>query len=184
MQWNGNEWEGVDTPPGAGTPAKPESRTKRLAAAALEGALITALTFGLIAGSAFAARGSGGGGGHRGSGGGGATTGGCCINLSIVADANGNGALNWKDSLTFAPTTSASSKPMVSLTCYAVGTQTQIYSHSAGFYVGYPWPDSQTFTLSSAAWTGGAADCTAKGYYSDGSGGFVTFATQSVPVGA
>jgi hypothetical protein len=69
MQWNGNEWEGVDTPPAAGTPAKPESRVKRIAAAALEASLITALTFGLIAGSAFAAKGGRtGGGGHHGGG--------------------------------------------------------------------------------------------------------------------
>ena len=50
--WNGTEWV-VDAPP---DPKRP-SRVKRVAAATLEAALVTALTFGLIAGSAFAAQG-------------------------------------------------------------------------------------------------------------------------------
>jgi hypothetical protein len=74
MQWNGNKWEGVDTRPAAVTPAKPDSRAKRIAAAALEASLITALTFGLIAGSAFAAKGSHGGTGGGGRHGGGSGT--------------------------------------------------------------------------------------------------------------
>jgi hypothetical protein len=49
-----------------------------------------------------------------------------------------------------------------------------VYTHSAGFYPGYPWPSAQTFHLASTAWTGGAADCTAKLYKSDRHGGFVT----------
>jgi hypothetical protein len=63
--WNGNEW--VVSAPLA---SKPESRVKRLAAATLEAGLITALTFGLIAGSVFAAKGGNGGHGKPGGGGG------------------------------------------------------------------------------------------------------------------
>ena len=62
--WNGTEWV-VDAPP---DPKRP-SRVKRVAAATLEAALVTALTFGLIAGTAFA--GKGGDGGKPGGGGGG-----------------------------------------------------------------------------------------------------------------
>jgi hypothetical protein len=58
--WNGYEWV-ADTPPT--TAAKPEGRVKHVAKAVLEAGLITALTFGLIAGSAFAAKGANGGGG-------------------------------------------------------------------------------------------------------------------------
>jgi hypothetical protein len=64
MHWDGNDWV-ADTPPAA----RPASRVKRLAAAALEASLIAALTFGLIAGTAFAAKGSHGGGGGKGGGG-------------------------------------------------------------------------------------------------------------------
>jgi hypothetical protein len=62
MHWNGNEWV-ADTPPAAPR----TSRVKRVAAATLEASMITALTFGLIAGTAFAGKGGGGapGGGGR-----------------------------------------------------------------------------------------------------------------------
>jgi hypothetical protein len=73
--WNGHRWEAQSPPAAADTPR--ESRAKRFGAAALEGALITALVFGLIAGTTFAAKGSrgGGGGGHgHGGGGGGSAT--------------------------------------------------------------------------------------------------------------
>jgi hypothetical protein len=141
------------------------------AQAVAEGALISLLVVGLMAGTAFAAKGGKPSAGTGGS-----------LNLALVADANGNGAANWGDSLTFSPSTTSSDKPMVSLTCYQGSTV--VYSHSAGFYPGYPWPASQTFVLSSAAWAGGAADCTARGYYSNRHGGFVTFATQALHVDA
>jgi hypothetical protein len=55
---------------------------------------------------------------------------------------------------------------MVKLQCFQGSTL--VYTSSAGFYPGYPWPWAQTFTLSSAAWTGGAASCTASLYYWNG----------------
>ena len=74
----------ADAPP---DPKRP-SRVKRVAAATLEGALVTALTFGLIAGSAFA--GKGGNGGKPGGGGGGSIT-------MVPLD----GTANWGDRDTF-----------------------------------------------------------------------------------
>jgi hypothetical protein len=76
----------------------------------------------------------------------------------MVDDANGNGAPNWADTITFNITTSASS-PYLSLKCYQGGTL--VYGADAGFYEGYPWPGARNMPLQSPAWTGGAADCTA-----------------------
>jgi hypothetical protein len=161
MHWNGHTWEGVDTPLAADTSAKRESRIKRLAAAALEASLITALTFGLIAGTAFAAKGGGGGGGGKGGhGGGGATTGGSgTLTLRMVSDADGNGAPNWGDTIRFDVSTSATTEPHVSLTCSQGGTV--VYSANTGYYASYPWPWTNDMSLASQSWTGGAASCTA-----------------------
>ncbi len=114
-------------------------------------------------------------GGANGSGGG-------TVNLVMVNDANGDGLANFGDSVTFQVSTTATDKPLVEADCYQSGVR--VYSHSAGFYPDYPWPDSQIFNLSSSVWMGGAADCTAQLYMSDGSGGFKTLATLSFPVAA
>jgi hypothetical protein len=116
------------------------------------------------------------GGSGSGSGGGGT------ISLVLVNDANGDGLANYGDSVTFQVSTTATDKPLVEADCYQSGVR--VYSHSAGFYPDYPWPDSQIFNLSSSVWTGGAADCTAQLYMSDGKGGFNTLATLSFPVAA
>jgi hypothetical protein len=55
--WDGSKWVAA-VPPAAAPGTKPSSRTRRLAAATLEAGLITALTFGLIAGTAFAGKAS------------------------------------------------------------------------------------------------------------------------------
>jgi hypothetical protein len=147
--WNGHHWEGVDTHPIAGTSAKPEGRVKRLGAAALEATLITALTFGLIAGSAFAARGGGGGGGPKGGGG--------SSSLSVVV-LDADGIANQGDSVTFAFTTS-NAYPVISLTCAQGGSG--VYSASGPMYQPNVWDFDGTFLLASLAWSSGAADCTA-----------------------
>jgi hypothetical protein len=121
--------------------------------AVLEGALVATLVVGLMAGTAFAARG-GGGGGHNKPGGGG-TTGG--LTVVMVADANGNGAPNWNDTITFS-VTSGVTDPYVSVRCSQNGTV--VYAADAGFYPGYPWPGAQNMPLYSPSWTGGAASCT------------------------
>src|SRR5436309_8276143 len=98
MHWNGNEWAG-STPPDT----KPASRIKRVAAAALEASLITALTFGLIAGTTFAAKG-----------GNNATSGGGTISLApLVVDKNGNGTPNFGDTVPFDVSTTSTSQPYV-----------------------------------------------------------------------
>lgn len=127
--------------------------------ALLEAALISALVVGLIAGTAFAARGgaggSGGGGGHKGGGGSGSTG---SLALVLLADANGNGLPNWNDTITF-NVTSTSTSPYVSVRCTQGGTL--VYAADAGFYASYPWPGARNMPLYSPSWTGGAASCTA-----------------------
>jgi hypothetical protein len=56
-----------------------------------------------------------------------------------------------------------------------------VYTTQTGYYAGYPWPWTQTMTLSSPAWSGGDADCTAVLYYFKGSR-TLTAATQSFHV--
>jgi hypothetical protein len=127
--------------------------------AVLEGALIATLVVGLIAGTAFAAKGGngatngghgGGGGGHKGSAG--------SIALVMVSDQNGNGAPNWGDQVTYDVSQAGVTNPYITTTCTQNGTL--VLSTWAGYYDGYMWPAAQTITLKSDAWTGGAADCT------------------------
>ena len=150
------------------------------AQALAEGALIALLVVGLAAGTTFAAKGGGGGsttggGGHHGGGGGG-TTGGGTLSLVMVVDANGNGAPNYYDTITWNVTT-ADPYPTVNVTCTQNGSL--VYSASAGWYASYPWPGSRNMPLYSPTWTGGAASCTA---VLSGSGG--TLATYSFQAGA
>jgi hypothetical protein len=52
---------------------------------------------------------------------------------------------------------------------------TQVYSYQAGFYPDYRW--SQVFTLSSTAWTGETAECTANLVYTRDGTKLTTLAT-------
>jgi hypothetical protein len=91
------------------------------------------------------------------------------INLVMVSSsalsASATGGPHFGDTITFDVSTSAP-EPTVGLSCSQNGVS--VYRGSAGFYSGYPWPWLQNFTLSSQAWNGGAADCTATLYYFDG----------------
>lgn len=87
--------------------------------------------------------------------------------LVMVTDSNGNGQPNWGDQITFQVSTTATSEPHVDLTCTQNGVV--VYGATTGFYSSYPWPWTQIMTLSSTAWQGGAANCTAKLYYFAGS---------------
>jgi hypothetical protein len=80
----------------------------------------------------------------------------------------------------FDVSTTATTEPHVSLKCYQAGTL--VYTAQTGYYASYPWPWTQTFTLSSGAWTGGAADCVATLYSLSNSGGSTTLKTLSFPV--
>src|SRR4029079_18121043 len=148
MQWNGKEWVAEAAPI-----KKAPSRVKRLGATALEAGLVTALAFGLIAGSTFAAR--GGGGSHKG---GGDRTGGGTITLApLVVDNNGDGLPNWGDVVTFNISTSAGA-PFVNLECSQNGAVVLV--GWKGYFVG-SLDTNWNFGLSSGAWQGGAASRTA-----------------------
>ncbi|HET9522345.1 MAG TPA: hypothetical protein VFO73_14950 [Candidatus Limnocylindrales bacterium] len=135
--------------------------------AVLEGALIAMIVVGLIAGTAFAAK----GGGKVGAGG--------TLALVMVTDANGNGLPNWGDQVTFNVSTTATDRPTVRLHCYQ--NDNLVYTFSAGFFAGYPW--TTVYGLSSQSWTGGAADCTASLIYSRSGGRIVTLATLNFAAG-
>jgi len=108
-----------------------------------------------------------GGRGHNASASGGGT-------ISLVLLNSTDGVPHYGQQVTFNVSTTATDKPSVKLNCYQGGVL--VYTHSAGFYAGYPWPWEQTFTLRSGAWTGGAADCTAELYFWDGRK-FITLTT-------
>jgi hypothetical protein len=116
--------------------------------------LIAALAALLAVPAALAAKGGKPGGGGKPSG----TTSTGSLSVVMVTDANGNGAPNWNDTITFA-ITSTSTSPYVDLSCYQGGAL--VYSAWAGFYESYPWPGQRNMPLYSPSWTGGAADCVA-----------------------
>jgi hypothetical protein len=158
--WNGHRWE-ASTPPTAEIKSATPSRAKRVGGAVLEAALITALTFGLIAGSAFAAKGGPGAGGGGGKHGGGGTTGGSgTITLVTppVVDRSGNGTANWGDVVRFNVSTTSTTQPWVTLQCYQSGAL--VATGNEGYFVGSL--DDGNFGLYSPMWASGAADCTAK----------------------
>ena len=86
--------------------------------------------------------------------------GGGTLALVMVIDANGDGAPNWGDTITFNVTTTATSEPTVSVVCSQ--NRVDVYGATAGFYDSYPWPWKRNMGLWSGVWTSGAAKCTAK----------------------
>jgi hypothetical protein len=138
----------------------------RLALVAATGALLLAL-----APIALAAKGGGKGGGGT-SGGSGSSS------LNLVLVNSSDGSPHWGQTVTFDVSTTATDRPYVTLTCSQNGTQ--VYSMTAGFYPSYPF--THYYSLSSSAWTGGAADCMADLHYSTSSGKKVTLATLSFAV--
>ena len=121
-----------------------------------------------VAPAALAAK--GGGGGPKPSGGSGS--------LSLVLLNSADGLPHWGQDVTFEASTTATTRPMVSLTCTQGGTL--VYSAGAGLYDGYPW--SKVLTLASSMWAGGAASCTARLYYSGSNGREITLGTTSIYV--
>ena len=97
-------------------------------------------------------------------GGGGSTTGGGTIDLVLLDSTDG--LAHWGQRVTYTVSTTATTSPYVSTTCYK-GT-TLVLSTSAGFFPSYPWPDAQIVPLKTQVWTGGDADCTARLYSMDG----------------
>ena len=125
------------------------------AQAVAEGALISLLVVGLMAGTAFAAKPTAGGGGHKGGGGNNAGTG--TIAMVLVTDKNGNGIANWNDAVTFNISTTATTQPWVNLKCSQNGVV--VAQGWNGYFDGSI--TGRNFGLSSPQWTGGAADCIA-----------------------
>jgi hypothetical protein len=121
----------------------------------VEGALISLLVVGLVAGTAFAAKPAAGTGGHKG--GGGSTGGTGTIALVMATDANGNGTPNYADVVTFNISTTATTQPWVNLVCSQNGII--VAQGWNGYFDGSI--TSRNFGLYSGQWTGGAADCTA-----------------------
>jgi hypothetical protein len=142
--------------------------------AVLEGALVAALVVGLMVGTAFAGKGGGkASGGHNTGSGTGSVT------VVMVTDQNGNGAPNYGDQITFTVSGAPTSTPSVQFDCRQNGVL--VYSMSAGIYPDYPF--TQTYTLRSNYWTGGAASCVATLYVASG-GTNTILSTKSVSVGA
>jgi hypothetical protein len=123
--------------------------------ALFEGLLIGLMVVVLMAGTAFAARGSGGGGGgHKG----GSTVAGGTLAIKMVTDADGSGSVTWGDTVTYDVSKVTVSNPYITTTCTQGGTM--VLSTWAGYYDGYMWPAARNIRLSSDMWTGGAASCT------------------------
>jgi hypothetical protein len=150
---------------------------RRIAHAAQIGALVLALT---LVPAALAARGGGGGGGGGGGHHGAGTSTGTLSGPVMVVDNNANGLPNYGDQITFNVSSNASYY-FVELDCYQ--SSTLVYASTVGFYPGWPW--SRTYTLQSNAWTGGAANCSARLYSSNSDGSNPqTLATTSFAVAA
>ncbi len=98
----------------------------------------------------------------------------------MVIDNNGNGAPNWNDQVTFYVSTTATDRPYVLLNCYQAGTW--VSTSTAGFFPESPW--APNFTLSSGAWTSGAADCVATLYMVNSHGKTQNLATLGFHVDA
>jgi hypothetical protein len=135
--------------------------------ALVEAGLIALLVVGLIAGTALAGK----GGGKPPSGG--------TSNLSLVV-LDEDGVANHGDDVTFTFSTS-NAYPIVSVTCSQGGNV--VFGDSHPMYHPNIWDDPGIFTLSSLAWTGGAADCRAdlKG---SSRGKIVTLGSTTFHVGA
>jgi hypothetical protein len=125
---------------------------RRIAQAALLGALVVACALVPVA---LASKSGGRGGG-----------GGSTLTLAMVSDQNGDGLPNYGDTVTFNVATTATTEPHVDLRCYQGGAL--VYSATTGYYASYPWPWTQNMALWSYSWSGGAADCTATLYYFSG----------------
>ncbi|HEY3335568.1 MAG TPA: hypothetical protein VGK16_10080 [Candidatus Limnocylindrales bacterium] len=119
--------------------------------ALLEGLLIASMLVVLVAGTTLAAR---GGGGKKGN-----TVSGGSFTVAMVIDANGNGSANWADTITYDVSKVTVANPYITTNCVQNGTT--VLTTWAGWYSGYLWPAARNIKLSSDAWTGGAATCTA-----------------------
>lgn len=126
---------------------------------------VLALAVAGIAAPAFAGKPVGGGG----------TSGGSSLSVRVLDGPDATP--NFGETITF-NVTSSTEKKWVDLACYQGGTF--VYSSTAGFYADYPW--APNYTLRSASWTSGGADCSAKLYTTNSKGRQSTLATMSFTV--
>lgn len=127
--------------------------------------VVVVVTVLAMAAPAFGAKGGQGKG--NGNGNGKPDRGSSSLTLVMVTDANSDGHANWGDQVSFDVSTTATSQPNVHLACSQNGVV--VYGATTGYYDGYPWPWTQVMTLSSTAWSQGAASCTATLRYFKGS---------------
>ena len=133
----------------------------------------------LIASPAFAGKPASGGTGGGGKGGK-TTTPSYTGSFSLVLLNSSDGTAHHGQNYTFNVQTNAT-YPFVRDDCYQNGTL--VYTEKEGFYPGWLW--GTQFNWSSAAWSGGAADCTATLYYTDSNfNNPKTMATMSIHVNA
>jgi hypothetical protein len=96
--------------------------------------------------------------GHK-PGGGGTGGGGSSISGPVlVTDVNGNGVVNFGDTVTFNESTTATTQPYVNVLCYQNGVQ--VMNSWNGFFDQALNP-TRNFGLYSPQWQSGAASCTA-----------------------
>jgi hypothetical protein len=145
--------------------------TSHMLLALAEASLLAILVVGLIAGTAFAAK----GGAH---GGGGSTSGGGTINLVLM---NGATEATYGGQVTFTVSTTATPYPWVHLRCSVGGTL--VLEGWQGFFptaLGNQW-----FYLGpTPSWSGGAASCTANLEKYSSKGSWQVLASTSFDVGA
>jgi hypothetical protein len=141
-------------------------------AGAVLAAVVLVLSLALVP-AAFAGK----SGGSHGGGGGGSSS----LSLVLSTDVNSNGVPNWGDTITYNVSTTATGGPQVSTQCFQNGAL--VLQENGAFYDGNPFAYMDWVQLESGMWTGGAADCNAKMYYSSGKR-TITLATISFHVDA
>jgi hypothetical protein len=140
--------------------------------------LVVALALALVfVPAGLAAKGGGGTGGGGNKPGGGSGTG--TVKLVVVSSPYSDGLPHWGGQVTYTVSTTATTQPYVSTTCYQGSAL--VLGTSAGFFPSYPWQSAQVVPLQTQVWTGGAADCTAKLYSMNG-GRQTTLSTLSFHV--
>ena len=87
--------------------------------------------------------------------------------IALVVVDSADGLPHWNGQVRFDVTSTATSEPHVEVVCTQGGET--VYVAQTGYFDSYPWPWTQTFTLASGAWDGGAADCNAKLFWFNGS---------------
>lgn len=131
------------------------ARPRKLQAVVISLVSLLALALALVP---VAAAGKSPGGGHKGGSG--------SLSLVVVSSPSNDNLAHWGGQISFNVSTTATTQPNVSVTCTQNGAV--VYGAQTGYYAGYPWPWTQTMTLSSQSWTGGSAACVANLYYFSG----------------